>query len=54
MVVSENCVEYVLTFHAVLSLGATVTMANPVYLTSECHRCPDDLQEHHYTLSLLL
>ena len=39
MVVSENCVEYVLTFHAVLSLGATVTMANPIYLTSKCCRC---------------
>jgi len=36
MVVSENCLEYVLTFHAVLSLGAVVTMANPIYLTSEC------------------
>ena len=39
MIVSENCVEYILTFHAVLSLGATVTVANPIYLTSEfCHR----------------
>ena len=33
MIVSENTVEYVLTFHAVLSLGATLTMANPIYLT---------------------
>jgi len=35
MIVSENSVEYVLTFHAVLSLGATLTMANPIYLTSK-------------------
>jgi acyl-CoA synthetase (AMP-forming)/AMP-acid ligase II len=35
MIVSENCVEYILTFHAVLTLGATVTMANPIYLTSD-------------------
>jgi len=36
MIVSENCVEYVLTFHAVISLGAVATMANPIYLTSKC------------------
>lgn len=35
MVVSENCVEYVILFHAILTLGATITMANPIYLTGD-------------------
>ena len=32
LIISENSVEYIITFHAVLSLGATVTMVNPLYL----------------------
>lgn len=35
MIVSENCIEYILLFHAVMSLGAVVTMANPIYLASD-------------------
>lgn len=35
MIISENTVEYVLAFHAVLSLGATLTMANPIYHPSD-------------------
>ena len=29
MLLSENSVEYVIACHAILSIGATVTMANP-------------------------
>lgn len=32
MILSENCVEYIIAFHAIISLGGTVTMANPQYL----------------------
>jgi acyl-CoA synthetase (AMP-forming)/AMP-acid ligase II len=35
MIVSENSVEYVVTFHAILSLGATATMVNPIYPSND-------------------
>lgn len=38
LIISENSCEYILMFHAVLSLAGTVTMANPHYLAGMSSR----------------
>lgn len=38
LIISENSMEYILMFHAVMCVGGTVTMVNPHYLSSDIAR----------------
>lgn len=38
LIISENTMEYILMFHAVMCVGGTVTMVNPHYLSADIAR----------------
>ena len=54
-ILAPNLPEYAVAFHAVLSLGATVTTINPMYTSNEvAHQCEDAGAKYSLTVGVFL